>query len=251
MTFLTTKDLQDLIRVDKSTIYRMAEDGRIPAVKVGRQWRFPSEAVAAWLGGGAATATKPFRSNGRLADAIPPAVANAVIELAAGALGIMAVLTDMDGLPISDVANPCGLFAALAAEPGVQARCTDSWARYGSAPELVPQFRVSDFGFLCARTFVRTGSELLGMVIAGGVARDDWPPEESEIRTIAAQLGVRFEQVAGHIDEVYEIDGVGRERILRLLPKVGVLVSNLAEERLRHGNTLAAIAGLADTRSKQ
>ena len=37
MTYLTTKDLQDLIRVDKSTIYRMAEDGRIPAVKVGRQ----------------------------------------------------------------------------------------------------------------------------------------------------------------------------------------------------------------------
>ena len=34
---LTTQQLQELIRVDRSTIYRMAEDGRLPAVKVGRQ----------------------------------------------------------------------------------------------------------------------------------------------------------------------------------------------------------------------
>src|SRR3989304_7971 len=57
MTFLTTRDLQDLIRVDKSTIYRMAEDGRIPAVKIGRQWRFPADKVEAWLHGEAAEST--------------------------------------------------------------------------------------------------------------------------------------------------------------------------------------------------
>lgn len=38
---LTTKELQDVLHVDRTTIYRMAESGRIPAVKVGNQWRFP------------------------------------------------------------------------------------------------------------------------------------------------------------------------------------------------------------------
>ena len=32
MSLLTTRDVQELIRVDRSTIYRMAEDGRLPAV---------------------------------------------------------------------------------------------------------------------------------------------------------------------------------------------------------------------------
>ncbi len=50
LAYLTTRDLQELIRVDKSTIYRMAEDGRIPAVKIGRQWRFPEAAVHEMLG---------------------------------------------------------------------------------------------------------------------------------------------------------------------------------------------------------
>ena len=48
-TYLTARDVQELIRVDRSTIYRMAESGRLPAIKVGRQWRFPADAVHAWL----------------------------------------------------------------------------------------------------------------------------------------------------------------------------------------------------------
>ncbi len=33
--FLTTRQLQEILHVDRTTIYRMAEAGRIPAVKVG------------------------------------------------------------------------------------------------------------------------------------------------------------------------------------------------------------------------
>ena len=49
-TFLTTQDVQELLHVDKSTVYRMAEDGRLPGVKVGRQWRFPADRIADRLG---------------------------------------------------------------------------------------------------------------------------------------------------------------------------------------------------------
>ena len=50
VTFLTTREMQDLINVDRSTVYRMAEDGRLPGIKVGRQWRFPAARVAEQLG---------------------------------------------------------------------------------------------------------------------------------------------------------------------------------------------------------
>ena len=247
MTFLTTKDLQDLIKVDKSTIYRMAEDGRIPAVKVGRQWRFPADAVETWLRLGAAPVESSDRD--RLVGVVSPGVAQAIIEVVAEAAGVMAVLTDMDGTPLTAVANPCGLFTSVGSDPAVRAKCTESWRRYGTVPELVPRFHPSDFGFLCARAFIRHESRLLGMVIAGGIARDDWPPDSDEIRSIAAALGVGADTLAPHIDEVYRVGPEERERILRLLPRVGVLFSNLVEERLHHTGTLAAIADLAETRS--
>ena len=46
---LTTRQLQEILRVDRTTIYRMAESGRLPAVKVGNQWRFPRDQIETWL----------------------------------------------------------------------------------------------------------------------------------------------------------------------------------------------------------
>lgn len=42
---LTAQQVQDLLDIDASTVYRMAGDGRLPAVRIGRQWRFPAEAI--------------------------------------------------------------------------------------------------------------------------------------------------------------------------------------------------------------
>ena len=42
---LTANQVQRLFDVDRSTIYRMASDGRLPAVKIGRQWRFPADGI--------------------------------------------------------------------------------------------------------------------------------------------------------------------------------------------------------------
>lgn len=42
---LTTRQLQDLLRVDRITIYRMLNDGRLRGFKVGGQWRFSPREV--------------------------------------------------------------------------------------------------------------------------------------------------------------------------------------------------------------
>lgn len=37
---LTVAEVADMLRINKSTVYRMAKQGRLPATRVGRQWRF-------------------------------------------------------------------------------------------------------------------------------------------------------------------------------------------------------------------
>lgn len=46
---LTTRQLQELLQVDRITIYRMLNDGRLQGFKVGGQWRFSRQAVELWL----------------------------------------------------------------------------------------------------------------------------------------------------------------------------------------------------------
>jgi len=37
---LDIKDVANYLRIPVSTIYKLAQDGRVPAVKVGKHWRF-------------------------------------------------------------------------------------------------------------------------------------------------------------------------------------------------------------------
>lgn len=49
---LTIDELADYLQVAKSTLYRLAQEGRIPAQKVGKHWRFHKDAIDEWLRGG-------------------------------------------------------------------------------------------------------------------------------------------------------------------------------------------------------
>lgn len=46
---LTTEQVATYLRVDKFTIYRLVTQKKIPAFKVGNQWRFKKRMVEAWL----------------------------------------------------------------------------------------------------------------------------------------------------------------------------------------------------------
>jgi excisionase family DNA binding protein len=65
--FLTTEEVLDYLQVNLRTIYRLIKAGRIPAVRVGRQWRFRKRDVDAWLAGNrrARRAAPGSRPNGR------------------------------------------------------------------------------------------------------------------------------------------------------------------------------------------
>lgn len=46
---LTLEEVSRYLRLNKSTVYRMAQAGKIPAVKVGKVWRFKACKVNEWL----------------------------------------------------------------------------------------------------------------------------------------------------------------------------------------------------------
>jgi len=48
-SIMTLPELAKYIRVHKSTVYRMLKDNRIPAIKVGNQWRFKKDRIDRWL----------------------------------------------------------------------------------------------------------------------------------------------------------------------------------------------------------
>lgn len=219
---LTARQVQTMLHVDRSTIYRMAEDGRLPAIKVGRQWRFPADQISALVAhaeapaqpdGGAESpaAVGPGAETGGVpgtGGASPYAglitAAEAVLAVSADLLGVMMVITDMDGHPLTPVTNPCDWFADRADDERTVTACSAEWQLMADDPDLRPRFRTGVLGFQCARAFIRSGSSLVGMVLAGGIA-----PSGSD------QAGL------------YYLDDDDRERVLVALPKVAAALSRV------------------------
>jgi excisionase family DNA binding protein len=48
-TLLTTTQVARYLKVDKFTIYRLVAQKKIPAFRVGSQWRFRKSMLDAWL----------------------------------------------------------------------------------------------------------------------------------------------------------------------------------------------------------
>ncbi|MCA1583359.1 MAG: helix-turn-helix domain-containing protein [Acidobacteria bacterium] len=48
-TFLTTEEVLEYLQVNLRTVYRLIKAGKIPAVRVGRQWRFRKRDIDIWL----------------------------------------------------------------------------------------------------------------------------------------------------------------------------------------------------------
>lgn len=46
---LTITELSKYLKISRSTLYKLAQEGKLPAQKVGRHWRFHREAVDRWL----------------------------------------------------------------------------------------------------------------------------------------------------------------------------------------------------------
>ncbi len=50
-TFLTTKEVARYLRVNPYTVYRLVSQKKLPAYKVGSQWRFRRNILEDWLKG--------------------------------------------------------------------------------------------------------------------------------------------------------------------------------------------------------
>lgn len=192
-----------LLGIDRSTVYRMAEQGRLPAVKIGRQWRFRPHQIRRLLA--AEPGHLPGMSvPGRELMTTAVQAALPMIELAAQILGVMIVATDMDGEPVTKVINPCPWFAEHAEDPELLATCLADWKERADDLDLDISFRTGQLGLDCARVFVRHEARLVGMLLAGCVAAVDSEPRQ-----------------------VYRLNAERRGWVLSSLPTLAARVSRL------------------------
>ncbi len=73
---MTVKELAALLRVSPQTVYKMVEQGRLPALRIGTQWRFDRARVERWIQQGGSGFTQAVSGTTLSADALRDEPAN-------------------------------------------------------------------------------------------------------------------------------------------------------------------------------
>jgi len=246
---LTTRQLQDLLQVDRITIYRMLKDGRLEGFKVGGQWRFARQAIARWLQEQQADLDVPEPPSA-VADlqpspeALPLSCIQAIQDIFAEILGVGTVTTALDGTPLTPVAHSCEFCnLILNTQAGLQ-RCCTSWQTSISRHNTTPKPTICHAGLHYFWRLIEVQGEFVAATYAGQFldappAGDEWA---ARIAELAAATGLDEQRLHQALARVAVLDAPREQQVSRLLHRVTTIFAEIGEERLNLLGRLRRIA---------
>jgi excisionase family DNA binding protein len=229
---MTTQELQELLRVDRTTVYAMLKDGRLPGFKVGGRWRFSRREVEQWLLEQRVEEDEqvPLKPS---PDVLPLDGVRSIQSIFAEAMGVSSVVTRLDGQPLTDVSNSCRFCELLRRVPDGRQRCIDSWRTLAGQKERRPRLFSCHAGLLYARGRIEVEDEFVAMVFAGEFVLDsELEAVKAKIPATAKAAGVDATTLEEALDSVHSLTPARAEQLMVLLARAGEALSAIGRERL-------------------
>ena len=232
---LTTRELQDLLQLDRVTIYKMVKEGELPALRVGGQWRFSAESIATWMERTRAGAQPAQGVREPLSDlskmALPDLIAvdtlQAIQNQFAELLGVASFGLDRDGQPYAPCSH-CSRFCHLVRSTRAGADgCRESWRKIVQLGQAGAIVSTCHAGIQYAAAPVVVGNQVVGMVTAGQFLTEQPDAEAFRQQALATgqRIGVDGEALAG---TVTGLEVVSEERALQITGLLATIASTLS-----------------------
>jgi excisionase family DNA binding protein len=243
-TLLTAKQVQELLKVDRTTIYRMLKDGRLNGVKVGQQWRFYASAVDDLL-----TGVKRLGESNIpvLADILPLHCVQPVQDVFAEIAQVGAVTADKDGQPLTKISNSCGFCKLiLGSDEGRQA-CIESWRHLANQKDAAPEFTSCHAGLQYARARIEVRGELIAILVAGQFYVHPPEPEEQEqrLRALSEKYHIDIDLLTQAARQISVLDTRHVPQISGWLERVAQTFEQISAERADLMSRLKQISAMS------
>jgi excisionase family DNA binding protein len=241
---LTARQVQDTLKVDRTTIYRMLKDGRLKGVKVGNHWRFPLDEVEEITSGNHSTA---FEKTSASAQVLPLKNVSAALEVFAEMAEIGALVTDSQGSPLSRVCNSCRFCNLIQTSNLGQKDCLDSWRRLAKQTGESPEFITCHAGLLYARARINVNNETIAMLVAGQFHTHQHDPGKSlhQNEALARKYHLDIHQLNEAAQEIRVLDEPIIHQIGAWLSTVARIMGQFSNERADMLSRLHQIAEMS------
>lgn len=178
---LTTRQVQNLLKVDRITIYRMLQDGRLKGVKIGQQWRFPLNEVERLLNGESPTEEAGPAATPASAP-LPVHCLQTVQNLFSGVSQVGGLMITPEGEPVTALSGDCQLCRMMQSRPSGSRACRESWKRMAVGCAAGEREFTCHAGLNYLAAPIRDGETLAGWLLAGQIRLANPVAEEQSER---------------------------------------------------------------------
>jgi excisionase family DNA binding protein len=245
---LTTRQVKELLKVDRITIYRMLQDGRLKGVKIGQQWRFHLNEVERIVGlNMPVVESTPANSD----STFPAHCVQTIQNLFAEVSQISAVVIDMQGNPLTQISHSTDFCQMLLSTTSGTNAFRASWQSFARDSAAVNGVLGSKF-FTCHAGLHYIGApifdkdEQIGLFLAGQFYwQSPDPREESErIRRLAAAHNLSLKDLQGAARNIPVIDPDQHAQVESWPFTAAQAVQSILHERITFIDRLQKIANL-------
>jgi excisionase family DNA binding protein len=244
-TLLTARQAQELLKVDRTTIYRMLKDGRLNGVKVGQHWRFYTNEVNDMLAGAKRMGDIDTRVS---VDVLPLHCMQPVQDVFAEIAEIGAVTTDKNGKPLTRISNSSGFCKLILGSEEGRQDCIASWRKLAEQKEAAPEFIPCHAGLQYARASIEVNGSLIALLVAGQfhIAAPIPGEEKKRIYELSQKYSIDETLLAKAAEQIPVLDSRKVPQISNWLEDVARTFEQISTERADLMSRLNKIAVMSN-----
>ncbi|MFZ2323685.1 MAG: PocR ligand-binding domain-containing protein [Ignavibacteriaceae bacterium] len=245
--FLTAKQVIELLKIDRTTLYRMLREDRIKGVKVGSHWRFPSQQIEEIINPDLQNKNQQTDTSSP-GEVLPLHCIEPIQDVFSDMSQVASITTDADGLPLSEFSNPCKFCKMILSSEKGREGCITSWKNIDLKKNDSKYFVKCHAGLSYSGANIYMENKRVGKLIAGQFYTDKPLKELEEIRIkkLAIELEIDPIELWNAAQEIKVIDDRIKQFIGKWLEKVAKSFERIAVERKELINRLKNIAKISN-----
>ena len=245
---LTTRQVQALLKVDRITVYRMLNDGRLKGVKIGKEWRFHRLEIEQMLG--KPEIASPEKDTEDVLTEFPAGCVEKVEDLLGGILGIGVTTVTLSGEPLNAIVNPSPFCQYILASSSGRQACQAAWGKPAGEGGQKSAFHACHAGLTFLRCPIDLDGRTVAWVIAGQFRAAPLDPtqESAMIESLAKHHKIQLRSLKEARQTVPVLSREQQAQVEAWTPRLSKTIQSILQERQKLTARLQQISDLSTVR---
>ncbi len=239
----TVRDVQQILKVDRLTVYRMLKDGRLQGIKIGHQWRFKKDSVDSILNG-SISITEVHDAQGD--RTMPVHCLQTIHNLVSEITGLDTIMLDPQGNLLTEANIQSDFCKSILKTSQGSVACKENWSTFARQSISGEKHHICHTGLHYSSIIISDQNIPVAVLLCGGYV-DQQPALEELLekhKTLAGRWNLSLAELQQNFLKLPVIDAGQSNKMNRWITSARHAVESVLSERSRFVGRMTEIANL-------